>query len=730
MRLRLCLLVLLTTFGCYGQKKDSIVTALNEVLLTKVKKRSVTNFEPQEIRTISKKKIENSNAQTTADLLLNSGELHVQKSQQGGGSPVIRGFEASRILLVIDGIRMNNLMYRSGHLQNSITVDQNSLEKLTLFYGPTATIYGSDALGGALHFETIKTTFNPKKNELKGSVSSRFGSVNSEKNGSFNLNYSSEKWSSVTAFSYSDFDDLRMGKKKNRHAEFFGSRDFYVNTINGQDIIVENKKPYLQVKSGYEQYNLLQKIAYLSSKNTKHEVNLQYSNTSNIPRYDRLTEISNNKPKFAEWYYGPQSRFLAVYSIEKKRKKADLGINLSYQNIKESRHTRLLNNPDLENRNENVNVFALNIDGSKVVKKMNWFYGFESYFETLNSSAFSNSIITGENNIIDSRYPNGKNKMWRNEAYSSLESSINNKTFWNIGARLGFTSLESNFNNNTTFNTFNFPFNSISQKNITYSGSIGIVHKIKPNISIKSNISSGFRVPNIDDLAKIFDSGNGFLIVPNQNIKPEKTITTDLGIFLGNKKENWHIENTFYYTRFIDAILLDNFTYNNSSTYTSNGETNTVLASQNKGKAFVTGLNTRFYLKLSNAFNVDLNYNYTIGRFVENASKMPLDHIPPVYGKLGLSYKSNLWNTEAYMLFNGKKPIEDYFLNGEDNEKYAPEGGMPAWETYNIKGTYKGIKKMNLYVGFENILDTQYRVFASGINAPGRNMYLGARYRF
>ena len=53
----------------------------------------------------------------TADAIIQSGKLFVQKSQQGGGSPVIRGFEASRILTVVDGVRMNNAIYRAGHLQ-------------------------------------------------------------------------------------------------------------------------------------------------------------------------------------------------------------------------------------------------------------------------------------------------------------------------------------------------------------------------------------------------------------------------------------------------------------------------------------------------------------------------------------------------------------------------------------------------------------------------------------
>src|SRR5215213_9380197 len=81
----------------------------------------------QRVEVINEKQIREINAQNTGDLLINTGNVFVQKSQQGGSSPVLRGFEASRILLVVDGIRMNNAIYRSGHLQNVITTDQNSL---------------------------------------------------------------------------------------------------------------------------------------------------------------------------------------------------------------------------------------------------------------------------------------------------------------------------------------------------------------------------------------------------------------------------------------------------------------------------------------------------------------------------------------------------------------------------------------------------------------------------
>jgi len=85
--------------------------------------------------------ISSSNPQTTADVLQKSGELFVQKSQQGGGSPIIRGFETNKILLMLDGIRMNNAIYRGGHLQNIIMTDPNSMKRIEIVYGPGSVIY-------------------------------------------------------------------------------------------------------------------------------------------------------------------------------------------------------------------------------------------------------------------------------------------------------------------------------------------------------------------------------------------------------------------------------------------------------------------------------------------------------------------------------------------------------------------------------------------------------------
>jgi len=72
---------------------------------------------PNKISTIRPLQVHMQNPQTAADLIGNSEEVFIQKSQLGGGSPMIRGFAANRVLISIDGIRMNTAIFRSGNLQ-------------------------------------------------------------------------------------------------------------------------------------------------------------------------------------------------------------------------------------------------------------------------------------------------------------------------------------------------------------------------------------------------------------------------------------------------------------------------------------------------------------------------------------------------------------------------------------------------------------------------------------
>ncbi|WP_329807054.1 TonB-dependent receptor plug domain-containing protein [Flavobacterium facile] len=722
-------LIALTSQLSFSQQvTDTIKTQNIEEIKINSNKISIDkNQTPSQIEIISKEKIEFQNFQNTGDMLANSGALFVQKSQQGAGSPVIRGFEASRVLLLVDGVRMNNLIFRSGHLQNVITVDENFLETALIQFGPTSSLYGSDALGGSVNMITKRAKFGKG---LSGNVNSRYSSVNEEKSEYFDINYGTTNFASLTALSYNDFGDLKMGRTKNHNGDFFGERPFYVETINGTDVLTLNSDKYTQKTTGYKQYNFMQKLAYKTKSGFTHSANFQYSTSTDVTRYDRLTDKTSTGLKSAEWYYGPQKRLLGVYNLEKENvfNKTDFKLDAGYQNVEESRINRNFGSANRNNRIEKVAVYSIAANFETKLKKGNLYYGIENYYDDLKSTAEKTNIKTGIVVPLDTRYPNGQNNMMRNDIYVSYSSNRYKETNFTIGARAGYATLNSTIADNSIFN---LPFTEIKQQNFTYSGNIGLVHNTSENFIIKTNISSGFRVPNIDDLAKIFESGAGTLIVPNKDLKPEQTITGDLGFVLKSKTSKHQFDATYFYTQLFDAIVTDEFTFNGSSTYDfGGGDVRNVIANQNLGKAFVTGVNGNIKTTIARNLQFNGSYNVTLGRVTTSGNKRPLDHIPPYFGKLGFNFAPKWATFEVYMLFNGKKYLKDYSTSGEDNLVYAPKGGMPAWETYNFKAATKAMYGFTLFAGMENILDTQYRNFASGINAGGRNIYGGAKYSF
>ena len=684
----------------------------------------------QKIDIISEKQIAQSNSQNTGDLLINTGNVFVQKSQQGGSSPVIRGFEASRVLLVIDGIRMNNAIYRSGHLQNVITVDQNMLEQVEVLYGPASTLFGSDALGGVVHLKTKSPKLSATdKMRWEGTAFVRYSSANKENSAHFDLSLGGKKFGWLQSYNYSDFDDLRMGDNYPSKFPDFGRRSQYITTINGIDSVLDNEDDRIQKFSGYSQWDITQKFFFKQSEKITHLLNLQYSNSSNIPRYDRLQDIRNGNLRFAEWYYGPQQRQLASYEFNLATNSFfnNMRALLAYQHIEESRHQRDYRRYDrLDNRFENLNVYSVNLDARKIWGDDELTVGMDGQFNDVSSTAFRKNIQTGETSALDTRYPDGANNMNYYGIYAQhIHKFMEGKLVLNDGLRLQYVDLNSNITDNSFFN---FPFTEIEMQNLALTGNLGLIYMPDRNLRVNLGLSSGFRSPNIDDATKIFESNSASrqLIVPNPDIKPEYTYNIDLGI-AQTIAEKLRFEITGFHTWFRNAITLAPYQLENEDSVLYNGSLVAVFASQNVNKARLYGFNTALTLDIDK-FRLYSSLNYTYGRLIyPDKTEVPLDHIPPVFGKTSLTYNTSKFQAECYTLYNGWKRIKDYNPSGEDNAQYATPEGTPSWFTLNLKTSVSLGKYLTLQAGIENILDRNYRYFASGFSAPGRNVIVALR---
>jgi len=722
--LRFCFVVWCNFAIGQNTESESALKMLDTVVVSANRSADLASKTSQEIKVLPKHFIKFQQAQTTADLLQSSGSVFVQKSQQGGGSPVLRGFEANRICLVIDGVRMNNAIYRGGHLQNVISIDNWSLEKVEVLQGPASTIYGSDALGGVVHFFNQKPQLANHKNGFlaKANTDLRYSSANNEQTGHLDFNLGNNKLASFTSLTYSKFGDLKSGKNQIFNPDLnFGKRNFYVERINGKDSSVKNRNPSLQVGSEYQQIDLVQRLIFKPDSSNEHGLNFQVSRTGDVPRYDRLSESNNGIPKFAEWFYGPQERVMLAYDyvhtgdLKKDDKVLHIGIN--HQWIEESRNTRNFGNSFLTNRREKIQVSGLHGSYKSKINRHTFRLGADFQSNFLVSRASKESVNTGEKQPQSTKYPEGNNEFYSAAGYVSHSLDLGSRFTLNDGLRLGITRLSSSFGNS---DFYPFPFRRVEQNNFVYSGSVGLIYRPAQDAKIGFLVSTAFRSPNIDDLAKVFDSSPGNLIVPNPNLKPEKTITSEINFSIPvTKKLQW--QSTGFYTQMRDAIVTDSFSFNGAGIVEYDGRSSQVFANQNQNRAFISGFSTNLNFQPLPFWSLEGNLTMTYGRIQKKNGNTPLDHIPPVFSRLAISYQKPKFRGMFYILHNGRKNIKDYLLNGEDNEAYAPSSGMPAWFTLNIRGQYKIHKNIQILAGIENLMDVQYRTFASGINGAGRN---------
>ena len=712
---------------------------LDEIVLSASKGEERRSRIAENVEITSMTEIKKLAPQTSADLLANLPGVKVQKSQFGGGSPVLRGMEANRVLLVVDGVRMNNAIYRMGHLQNSITVSPNIIDRTEVIFGPSSVVYGSDALGGVIHYYT-KTPKVSAKKEVNASIYSRFSTINNEFTSEGNVELRNEKWASFTSVSRSSFGDLKMGENRNHGFDDWGKVSEYSNNSNSyyNATAVVNTDPLIQKNTGFEQFDVLQKIVIPCSENTDVTFNFQYSESSEINRFDKLNEYSGNELKFAEWYYGPQKRLLisSQLKLNPDKKWMKYGtLTAAFQNVKESRVQRKFTSLERSYRNEHVDVLSLNGDFFVPLGKSDsriLSYGFETTYNKVNSNAYgktldvyNNSIVGFTNDfVVQSRYPDGGSSYTSLASYINYRQDISKKITLNTGARVIKTLLKATWIDDTFITLPDFD---ISLNNAAVTATMGFAFKPNTNWQLNSVISSGFRSPNIDDVGKIREK-SGNVTVPNIHLKPEYAYNFETSILKYYNNRRFHTGINIYYTLLNNYITRDYFEVNNASTIMYDGEEGTVVANVNKDNAYIVGSTFSFKGTINNNWKTKGSLTYTKGKAYD--TKLPLSSIPPLFGDLEIGYENERLQANLNWRFNAKKRLEDYnLIEGIDNLEQTPYDaltgsyyGNPKWNIFNINANYKLNNSLTFFVNIGNIFDVHYKEFASSISAPGRNL--------
>lgn len=705
---------------------------LNEVVVSGTRWKQSSDNVPSKIVAITPRDVALQNPQTAADMLAISGKVYIQKSQQGGGSPVIRGFATNRLLYTVDGVRMNSAIFRGGNVQNVLNVDPFATESTEVLFGPGSVIYGSDAIGGVMSFQTLTPQHSlTDKPLVSGKAVMRYASANKEQTGHFDVNVGWKKWAFVTSISAWDFDNLRQGS----HGPEDYLKPYYVQRQDSSDIIITQDDPLLQIPSAYSQMNIMQKVRFSPNKNWDIQYGFHFSETSPYGRYDRHNRTRNGTARYALWDYGPQKWMMNNLSISNTQQTAmydELSLRLAQQTFEESRIERLLNNIIRTSNSENVEAYSVNLDLKKSTGKNNSvFYGFEYVLNDVTSTGQVTNISTGDESVGPARYPNAT---WQSiAAYINDEYRASDKLTLQTGLRYNQFIINADFENNQAF--YPLPFVSSTTNSGALTGSLGTVYRPAESWVVSANFGTAFRAPNVDDIGKTFDSEPGSVTVPNPNLEAEYAYNVDVGVakvFGGFMK----IDLTAYYTILNNAIVRRDYQLNGLDSIIYDGQLSKVQALQNVAVANVYGLQAGIEIKLPAGFQFSTDLNYQVGEEeLEDGTTSPSRHAAPFFGVSRLSYEAQKLNLQLYINYQGERTFEDMAVEERaKDEIYAKdENGnnySPAWYTLNLKAQYQLSKVFSVSAGIENITDQRYRPYSSGISAPGRNFIFALNANF
>ena len=710
---------------------------LDEVVISASKFSQKFREVPKKVTQINRSMIEFTNPMTSADLLERGGYVYIQKSQLGGGSPMIRGLSTNRLVLSVDGVRLNNAIFRSGNIHNVISISPMNIENTEVIMGSASVLYGSDAIGGVMNFYTKKAKLSNDSNpNIQININSRYSSASNEKMYHIDFNYGLEKIAFLSSFSKSDFDDLTMGI----HGPSDYLRPNYVTQNSaGDDLLVTNSKPRVQRNTGYSQTNFMQKVLYEPNEDLSIDIGIHFSKTGNIPRYDRLIRTNENEGLYySEWYYGPQEWLLInsqLTYIPKETKFYDeLKFGSSFQKFSESRNSRRFSDGFLKSREEELDIFSFNLDFfKKISENSNITYGLEMIENKVGSFAKSINISDLSETTISTRYPD-------NSSLKSLGLYINYKTkiiedvFFQSGVRYSLTELKSDLSQNNIY--YDFMYENTTLENGAFVGGIGLswVRNIYNNW--KFNINTAFRSPNIDDLAKVFDSEPGSVVVPNPDLKPERSFGLEFGGYF-RTKNNIELDFSSYVTYLYNSFIRDDFALSNGvSEIIYDGELSQIQALQNSSKSFIYGIEFGINMFLNKNFRMKSQHNLIAGYELDDLPfGMPVRHIPPNYGNFHLIYNNGDFTIDTYLNYNSKIS----FNNLAESERAKPymyaldENGnpySPSWITFNVRSKYSFSKMLNINFTVENITNKLYRPYSSGISAPGLNFIFSLSYAY
>ena len=658
----------------YSQSVNSVardsIKDLEVVTITATRRETPTLETPYSLNLIHSKDINHFQFRSSPEALTGSTGVFIQKTNQGGGSPIIRGLMGNQILILVDGIRVNNSTYRYGPNQYFNTIDIYSVSRIEVARGTGSVQYGSDALGGVIQVFTKDPSFSEKK-KIRANAQAKVVSQKMEFTSHGELMVESKKIGVLIGATIRDFGDLVGGDTTG-----------------------------IQSPSGYQETCAQGKVKLKFTDNTLFMGGFQYVEQTKVPLYHRV-ELEN----FNYYHFAPQQRQMLYAKVEHTNKinwMSKTTLTASLQNSLEKREYYKNGNANSFVDEDRVKTFGLTLDiKSKIRKNWNANSGVEYYNDQVKSHKKQTTRITGHSEILRGLYPD--NATNSNFSLYTLHHFKLDRFSIEGGLRYNSSAIAIPDTVTTSLKT--------GDVNVTPSSvvsNVALLYSINDHQSVYSSFSTGYRTPNIDDMGTLGLVDFRYEI-PAYDLKPEKTYNTEIGYRVIHKKLEINMSAFYMHlSNLIDRVQIAGEKVGGYNVYKK----------ENTQESFIRGMEGSLDYYLSKYLTFKVNASYTYG---QNLTKNePIRRIPPMHGRAIFVYTLKQLQVSVEDIFAGK---QSRLSKGDMDDNRISKGGTAGWSVLNFYSSYT-LNKISIRSGFQNILNADYRTHGSGINGIGRSVFL------
>lgn len=653
---------------------------LDEVQVTATRRQQSTFDVPAATTVADAQHIRAAAAQTAMDLLHGQAGTFVQQTTPGQAIVIVRGLKGSEVLHLVDGLRLNNAIFRNSPNQYMALVDGQALDRIEVVRGPASALYGGDAMGGVLQMFTREPRFEGSGWQFQQRLRSQYASADRSLASRAEAALGTQGLAFSGGVTFQDVGELRTGDG--------GRRAFTAYTARAADL-----KANIDLAEDHE---LMLQGQWLEQPSTPRVDEL-------VPGYDQ------SQPNSVEFAFEPQARRFGHVRYRHRGAGGlwdELELHAGRQVIIDDRRSRETGTVNREIEQNSSTLDALTLQASRQLGDHFLTYGAEYYSDTIRSKRRRENIDTG---AITERTPRFPDRSTMDQLGLFIADS------WSAG-RLDLNSGVRYSLIETRLTPLGGFIVEVSDADV--SASLGAGYSLSPQWKLVANAGRAFRPPNVFDLGTFGDRPGNRFNIPNPALRPERVVTFDAGVKHAGKR--WSASAFAFVSRYEDKI-----------TPVLTGETlssgRLVVQSRNATRLDLRGVEVELRATLTETVTAQATATYTYGDERLDGDQYPADRIPPLYGRAGASWQmTERLAVEAYAYYATR---QDRLSPRDEIDPRIDPQGTGGWITWNTRLAFSAGDRFDISLRLENLGDRSYREHGSGLDEAGFDAILTADWR-